>query len=74
MNFDPKDYFGATNFLTKNAPILSAHFFEPLFCGFKEHAAKFPPNFPAQIFKNDFTDEPLQERREKSSFRLRGFQ
>ena len=31
--FCTKDFFRATNFLTKNAPKFSPKFFEPLFCG-----------------------------------------
>ena len=38
--FATKDFFGATNFLTKNAPEFSQNFFEPLFCG----SEKIPQN------------------------------
>ena len=51
--FCTKDFFRATNFLTKNA-MLSENFpemFDPLFCGSEKIPGKFPPNFPLN-FRN----------------------
>ena len=69
--FCTKDFFRATNFLTKNAPKISPEIFEPLFCGSEKIPGKSPPNFPLDIpnfpaiNQKKFTDELLQERREK---------
>ena len=73
--FCTKDFFRATNFLTKNAPKFPPNFFEPLFCGSEKIPGKFPPNFPLNFpnfpAKNQkkFTDELLQERRENKIVR-----
>ena len=48
--------------------------FEPLFCGSEKIPGKFPPNFPLNFpnfpakNKKKFTDELLQERRERLVF------
>ena len=69
--FCTKDFFRATNFLTKNAPKFSPEIFERLFCGSEKNPGKFPPNFPLNFpnfpAKNQkkFTNELLQERRKK---------
>ena len=72
--FCTKDFFRATNFLTKK---LLRHFppkFLSLCCsvGQKKIPGKFPPNFPLNFpnfpakNQNKFTDELLQARREKT--------
>ena len=67
--FCTKDFFRATNFLTKNAPKFSPKFLSLCSVGQKK-PGKFPPNFPLNFpnslrkIKNKFTDELLQERRE----------
>ena len=69
--FCTKDFFRATNFLTKNAPKFSPKFLSLCSVGQKKIPGKFPPNFPPNCpnfpAKNQkkFTDELLQERREK---------
>ena len=63
-------FFPATNFLTQNAPKFSPKFLS--LCGSERIPGKFPPNFPLNFpnfpAKNQktFTDELLQERREKN--------
>ena len=44
--FCTKDFFGATNFLTKNAPKFSPKFSSLCSVGQKKIPGKFPPNFP----------------------------
>ena len=69
--FYTKDFFRATNFLTKNAPQFSPKFLSLCSVGPKKNPRKFPPNFPLNFpnfpakKKKKFTDELLQERREK---------
>ena len=63
--FGTKNVFGATNFLTKNAPKFSPESFEPLFCGSEKIPQNSPPNFPLKK-QDNFTDELLQARRERS--------
>ena len=69
--FCTKDFFRATNFLTKNAPKFSPIFLSLCSMGQKKNPGKFPPNFPLKFpnfpAKNQkkITDELLQERREK---------
>ena len=69
--FCTKDFFRATNFLTKNAPKLSPNFLSLCSVGQKKHPRKIPSKFPTKFSKfpcektkKKFTDELLQERRE----------
>ena len=65
--FCTKDFFRATNFLTKNAPKFSPKFLSLCSVGQKKShkiPAKFPTKFPCAKSKKKFTDELLQERRE----------
>ena len=61
-----KYFFRGTNFLTKNAPIISPKCCSLYLVGPKipQIPAKFPATFPSQNQK--ITDELLQERREKN--------
>ena len=68
--FCTKDFFRATNFLTKNAPKFSLKCLSLCSVGQKKIPGKFPlnfplnlPNFPAKNQKK-ITDELLQEHRE----------
>ena len=44
--FCTKDFFRATNFVTKNAPKFSPKFLSLCSVGPEKNPAKFPPNFP----------------------------
>ena len=69
--FCTKDFFRATNFVTKKAPKFSPKFLSLCSVGQKKSRkipSKFPTifsKFPCEKAKNNFTDELLQERREK---------
>ena len=58
--FCTKDFFRATNFLTKNAPKFSPRFLSLCSVGVRKNPR---PNFPAKNQKK-FTDKLLQEHRE----------
>ena len=65
-NFGTKVFFGATNFLMKNAPKFPPKFLSLYFVGPKK-SAKFPPNFPRNFppkKQNKVTDELPEGRRE----------
>ena len=70
--FFTKDFFRATNFLTKNAPKCPLKFLSLYFVGQKKNPGKVPPNFPLNFpnfparNQKKFTDELLQERRENT--------
>ena len=69
--FCTKEFFSSYEFSYEKCSEIFPEFFEPLFCGVRKNAGKFPPNFPLNFpnfpAKNQtkFTDELLQERREK---------
>ena len=71
--FCTKDFFRATNFLSKNAPKFSPKFSSLCSVGQKKIPGKFPPNFPLNFpnfpakNKKKFTDKLLQVRRENIS-------
>ena len=72
VNFVTKDFLSYEFSYEKCSEIFPG-IFEPLFCGSEKNPGKFPPNFPLNFpnfpAKNQkkFTDELLQERREKVS-------
>ena len=79
--FCTKDFFRATNFVTKNAPKFSPKFLSLCSVGQKK-SRKIPSKFPTKLSKfpcekkkkkNKFTDELLQERREKNFRRAHMF-
>ena len=49
-NFGTKDFFGTTNFLTKNAPKFAPKCLSLYFVGPK-NPTKFPPNFPRNFLR-----------------------
>ena len=69
--FCTKDFFRATNFVTKNAPKISPKLLSLCSVG-SENPAKFPQNFPLKFpnfppkNQKKITDELLQERRENT--------
>ena len=70
--FCTKDFFSSHEFSYEKCSEIFPEIFEPLFCGSEKIPGKFPPNFPLNFpnfpAKNQkkFTDELLQECREKS--------
>ena len=69
--FCTERFFSSHEFSHEKCSEIFPENFEPLFCGSEKIPGKFPPNFPLNFpnfpakNKKKFTDELLQERREK---------